>query len=143
VPEDVTLCGAAVEAAQVQVTLPPTATVSTAAFVVMFRTLRKLLSRTVTAAVAGIEAGSVAVAVKVTGEPSRPSLAAMMVIGPAVPPSVTATWEIPAASLGTEGAETAAPVAVQFTGTSATAFPNSSVTLACTGSASALLISPV
>jgi hypothetical protein len=127
-PDGVILWGALTEAAQVQVTLPPAATVSTAGKV-PFRTLRKLLSRTVTLAVAGIAADSTAVAVKVTGDPSSASLAAVIVIGPAVPPSVTITSEIPLASLRSVEAERLAPVAVQLTPTPATGFPNSSVTL--------------
>ena len=143
VPVDVTLCDAPEEGAHVQVTLPPTVTVSTARLLVMFRTLRKLLSRTVTSAVVGIGAGSAAVAVKVTGDPSSPSLAAVIVIGPAVPPSVTTTSEIPLPSVRSVETEGVAPIAAQFTPTPATGFPNSSVTLVWSGSASAVLISPV
>jgi hypothetical protein len=118
--------------AHVQVTVPPTATVSTAGLV-EFLALRKLLFRTVTPAVVGTGTGSVAVAVKVTGDPSSPSLAAVIVMGPAVPPSVTVTSDTPLASVTSVEADTVAPVAAQFTPTPATAFPNSSVAIATSG----------
>jgi hypothetical protein len=66
----------------------------------------------------------VAVAVKVSGEPLNASAVAVMVIGPAVPPSVTFTAEIPVVLVATLGAETAAPLATHPTATPATPFPN-------------------
>jgi len=56
-PTDCTLCGKASEVAQVQVTVPPTATVSTAGLDDPLRSLLKKMSPTVTAAVAGAAVG--------------------------------------------------------------------------------------
>jgi hypothetical protein len=101
---------------------------------------RKLLLTTLTAAVA---VGLVAVAVNVTGDPVRVPDVAVMVIGPAVPPSVTLTSDTPAAFVATVAADTVPPVAAQPTSTAGTPLPNRSVTLACTGAASWVLIGPL
>ena len=90
---------------------------------------------------------SVAVAEKVSGDPLRAApvrslAAAVIVMGPAVTLGGTAAADMPEPFDATVGAATVAPVADHATSTPATALPNSSVTLACTG-ASAVLICPV
>jgi len=127
------------EAFQVQTTVVP-------ALMVRDAGLNELL---ITATFALVLGGgcSVAVAEKVSGDPLRAApvrslAAAVIVMGPAVPPSVTVAADMPEPFDGTTGAATVAPVADHATSTPATALPNSSVTLACTG-ASAVLICPV
>jgi hypothetical protein len=116
----------------VQTTVVPAATVMVEGL--------KLLLATVTAAVVG---AVVAVAVNVKGDPVRLPADAVIVISPAVPPSVTLTPEIPAASVATVPADTVPPVAAQPTSTPGTPLPNRSATFACTGAASWVLIAPV
>lgn len=128
---------------QVQVTVPPAWTVSTAGLSVEFRLLRKKLLPTVTLAVVGMGAGVTAVALKVTGDPVSPSAVAVMMMGPAVPPAMTVTADSPDAALGTDGLETVAPVAAQPTAVPATGFPCSSSTRACTGNANWVPVSAV
>src|SRR5260370_42518079 len=84
------------EPTHVHVTRPPTATVSTAGFWLPFRTLWKKMPPTFPEALVG---PVVAVAWNVTGEPVSPVLVAVMVIGPAVPPSITVVCAMPVASL--------------------------------------------
>lgn len=98
VPVDVTLWGLA-GGAQVQVTAPPTATVSTAGLLVLFRTLTKLLLRTDTFAVAGAGGSPmVAVAVNNNGDPMAPSTVACAVLAPSAP-NVHVALAIPLASV--------------------------------------------
>src|SRR3954454_5502563 len=123
-PVDWTLCPIDPEA-QVQVTFPPTATVSTAGLcVVLWLLVKTIPGPTVTFAVVGIAGASVAVSLNVSGDPSRPSAVAVTVTGPSAPPIVTVTAEIPASSVGTLGADVVAPVAAQATFTPGTPLPN-------------------
>jgi hypothetical protein len=124
-PSDSTLCDMRAVFTQVHVTVPPTTTVSTAGFVVLLRLLLNRMLPTVTLAVAGAGATATAVALKVRGDPVRPPAVAVMVIGPAVPPSVTFTAEFPATLVATEGLDTdAVPLAIaQATAKPSTPFP--------------------
>jgi hypothetical protein len=79
---------------------------------------------TLTEAVVGIGGAVAAVSLNVTGDPVRPSAVAVTVTGPAAPPTVTVTAEIPEPLLGTEAEDTVPPVAAQATATPATPFPN-------------------
>src|SRR2546425_144111 len=93
-PVDSTLCE---PPAQLHVTVPPTAIVSTAGFELRLRSLlKRIAAPTVVLAVVGI---AWAVALNVRGEPVRPAWVAVIVIGPAVPPSVTVVWAVPLALL--------------------------------------------
>jgi hypothetical protein len=121
-PVDSTLCGVPLVLVHVQVTLPPTATVSTAGFMVPFRLLAKRILPTRTAAEVGIEEGC-AIALKVRGDPVRLAVA-VMVTGPAVLPRVTFTADTPEPSVATVVAEGVPPVALQVTSTPGTPFPN-------------------
>src|SRR6476661_8564148 len=81
---------------------------------------------------------SVAVAEKVSGDPLRAApvrslAAAVIVMGPAVPPSVTVAADMPEPFDVTTGAATVAPVADHATSTPATALPISSIDSASTG----------
>src|SRR3989442_907752 len=89
-PVDCTLCE---PPAQLHVTVPPTAIVSTAGFELRLPSLlKRMAAPTVTLAVVGI---GWAVALNVRGEPVRPAWVAVIMIGPAVPPSVTVVWAVP------------------------------------------------
>src|SRR3989442_14065537 len=86
-PVDCTLCE---PPAQLHVTVPPTAIVSTAGFELRLRSLlKRIAAPTVALAVVGI---AWAVALNVRGEPVRPAWVAGIAVGPAVPPSGTAGW---------------------------------------------------
>jgi hypothetical protein len=115
--------------------------VSTAGFIEALRLLRKKMLPTVMLAVGGMGVGATAVALKVSGEPSSPSAVAVMIMGPAVPPAVTVTDEIPDSILGTAELDTLPPLASQPTVVPATPLPCSSVTNARTGNARAVPIS--
>src|SRR2546426_11625344 len=93
-PVDCTLCE---PPAQLHVTVPPTAIVSTAGFELRLPSLlKRMAAPTVTLAVVGI---GWAVALNLRGEPVRPAWVAVIMIGPAVPPSVTVVWAEPLALL--------------------------------------------
>src|SRR3989441_7973826 len=93
-PVDCTLCE---PPAQLHVTVPPTAIVSTAGFELRLPSLlKRMAAPTVTLAVVGI---GWAGALNVRGEPVRPAWVAVIVMRPAVPPSVTVVWAGPLALL--------------------------------------------
>ena len=130
-------------AAQVHVTVPPTRTVSVAGAVEPLRTLVNTIpGPTVTAALAG---SVTAVAWNVTGEPVSPVLVAVMVLEPAVPPSVTVAWVVPVASVvPLAGVTIAEPeVTNQLTATPDTPLPNWSPTFTWSGFARLELTTPV
>ncbi len=141
-PVDCTLCESDI-AAQVHVTVPPTATVSTAGFDEPLRPLVNTIpAPTVTAAVIGTVT---AVAWNVTGEPVSPVLVAVMVLLPAVPPSVTVAWAVPVASVGPLAGVTIAEPEVtnHLTVTPDTPLPNWSLTFTWSGFARLELTAPV
>src|SRR2546425_13364450 len=93
-PVDCTLCE---PPAQLHVTVPPTAIVSTAGFELRLPSLlKRMAAPTVTLAVVGI---GWAVALNVRGEPVRPAGVAVIVIRPAGPPSGTGVCAVPLALL--------------------------------------------
>src|SRR3989442_12924483 len=119
-PVDCTLCE---PPHAVHGTVPPPAIVSTAGFELRLPSLlKRMAAPTVTLAVVGI---GWAVALNVRGEPVRPAWVAVIVIGPAVPPSVTVVWAVPLALLSAlVGLTLAEPlVTCQPTATPDTAFP--------------------
>src|SRR6266705_3024988 len=111
----------------VHVTVPPTAIVSTAGFVLPFRLLLKKKLPPVTAAVVG---SASEVAWNVIGEPVRAPFVAVMTIAPGGASSVTVVWAMPLASLvACDGLRLAEPVVTcQSTPVPCTPVPNGSVT---------------
>jgi hypothetical protein len=118
-PVESTLCSVAPVFTQVQVTVPFTATVSTAGFRVAFRLLWKKMFPRVTATVAGGGGGGgptdVAVALNETGDPVAPWTAASAVCAPASGPRVQLAAPMPAASVAPEAGSRLPPVVDQVT----------------------------
>jgi hypothetical protein len=117
---------------QVQVTVPPTATVSTAGFDVLFRLLVKLKFSTFTPIALGGGGGGgppVAVAEKVIGEPVAPWTAAWALWAPLVGPSVQVLAAVPDWSVVPEVGERLPSVVDHATATDPTGFPSRVTTI--------------
>jgi hypothetical protein len=109
---------------QPQVTVPPTAIVSTAAFWVPLRALLKKILPTCTEAVVGIGGAGTALSLKVAGEPVSPAAVAVTVNVCSVAGAVTVTAEMPETSVGTEAEESVPAVVSHVTAMPAIPFPN-------------------
>ena len=120
-PSDRTLCSVKPVMPQVQVTEPPTEIVSTAGLVLLFRSLTKKILPKRTSAWVGI---ATAVALNVKGEPVSPSAVAVIVRGPAVPPRMTSTDEIPPGPVTSASGVTVPLETLQDTPTPATPLAN-------------------
>jgi hypothetical protein len=124
-PVDNTLCGVVSVFTQVQVTVPPTATVSTAGFTVLFRLLLNRIFPTRTLALVGMGGTGAAVAVNISAEdPVRTSAVAVIVTGPTVAGRVKVTADVPDPSVGTVVPDRVPPVVVHPTSTPGTPLPN-------------------